>query len=89
MDALARELSIKEPKDWKRVKMKAMLEREGGRALLARNGNSVFNVIRRAYGDQEWAHDARTCREKLPRGYWDSMERRREFFSEMEEKTAQ
>lgn len=79
---LEREHGIREPSDWRRVRNKEVMAQPGGSSLLNRYNGSFWAMLRDTLPEAE-AWDEEQCRVMVPRGYWDSMERRRAFFERL------
>jgi len=81
LQQLAAKLDIKKPGDWAKVSYKDM-NKHGGRALLAKHGNSLLRTLQAAWPEAGvLPHHMRS----RPRKYWASAERRRQFLDELAE----
>lgn len=84
MDSIAVQHNVKEPKDWREVRAEDLVE-AGGSRLLARYGNSMWQLLKGEY--PEWAGGVQpwTCRKHLPKGFWKNKENRAAFLREVME----
>lgn len=76
LDRVAAEHRVEQETDWKRVTVKHVLDM-GGSGLLERFSGSLFAALADAYPER--GYQASRCRAKLPQGYWQEEENRKDF----------
>jgi len=91
MEEVAAKLRVQSPADWARVRVSDVVALGGG-GLLKRYGDSVMSTVRDLFPEQwqaeEGSEGTALSRKGLPKGHWDSAERRREFVEELRRKFA-
>lgn len=76
MERFVRDMGITRPSHWKRVTISDVLEK-GGRGLLSQYNNSLHSAIEDLMGPMDV--DMSAWRPRMPRGYWEDAENRRNF----------
>lgn len=77
MESFAKEMGISAAADWKKVTIGDVLKRNGGRGVLSHYSNSLHSAIEDLMGPMD--ADMSIWRPRMPRGYWEEAENRRNF----------